>query len=64
LRRITDAGHVTHEEAVQKAEAEYDRYRKLATEELTPVEHAYLETLKDIQKRLETNGKNGFLHLL
>jgi len=50
---LAGSGHVTHEEAVKKAEAEYEEYKKLVTEELSPVERAYLETLRDIQKRLE-----------
>jgi hypothetical protein len=50
---LKSAGQVTHEEAVQKAEAEYVEYKRLTEDELTPVESAYLETLKNIQKRLE-----------
>jgi hypothetical protein len=59
---LKDAGHITAEEAVQKAETEYDKYKKLSAEELSPVESAYLENLKDIQKRIEnkkTVGKKG-----
>jgi len=50
---LKDAGRVTHDEAVKKAETEYDEYKKLIAEELTPVERAYLETLKDVQRRLD-----------
>ncbi|MDR3217149.1 MAG: virulence RhuM family protein [Clostridiaceae bacterium] len=57
---LLDAGRVTHDEAIAKAEAEYAEYKKLTAEELTPVERAYLTTLKDIQKRLESKkGSSG-----
>jgi len=51
---LKDAGRITHEEAVQKAKTEYEEYKKLEVEKLAPVEYAYLESLKGIQKRLET----------
>jgi hypothetical protein len=50
---LTNAGQVSHKEAVQRAETEYDKYKKLTADELTPVEYAYLENLKDVQKRIE-----------
>ncbi|MDR3001886.1 MAG: virulence RhuM family protein [Fibromonadaceae bacterium] len=54
---LEDAGRVTHEEAVKKAETEYDEYKKLAVEALAPVERTYLETLRGVQKQLENGGK-------
>lgn len=50
---LKDAGRVTHKEAVEKAETEYEEYKKLVAEELTSVERVYLETLKGIQRQLE-----------
>ena len=40
---LTDSGTISHEQAIEKARAEY---RKFATENLSPVEDAYLETIK------------------
>ncbi|MCL2505699.1 MAG: virulence RhuM family protein, partial [Alphaproteobacteria bacterium] len=56
---LIGAGRITHEQAIEKAEAEYDKYKMLAADELSPVERAYLETLKDTQKRIETKTKSN-----
>jgi len=52
---LEDAGSVSHAAAVQKAHREYDSYRAQFSNELTNVEKAYLDTLKEMQKKL----KNG-----
>ena len=49
-------GSVSHEQALQKAQAEY---RKFQAEQLSPVEKAYLETLKAAQKTLKRKQKGG-----
>jgi len=54
---LENAGGVSHKEAIEKAETEYDEYKKLAADELSPVEQAYLENLKHIQKRIESKSK-------
>lgn len=48
---LLDAGSVSHEEAMEKAETEY---RKWQANTLSPVEEAYLETIKMLGRR----GKN------
>jgi hypothetical protein len=50
---LVDAGSVTHDEAVSKARQEYDSYRRQLPDELTDVEKAYLDTLKQMQKKLK-----------
>lgn len=40
---LTDSRTISHEQAIEKARAEY---RKFQTENLSPVEDAYLETIK------------------
>ena len=50
---LTDAGKVSHTEAVEKAHSEYDAYRLRLSDELTNVEKAYLDTLREMQKKLE-----------
>ena len=44
---LQNAGTVTHQEAVDKARAEYRKYQ---VKTLTPVEEAYLETIKGLEK--------------
>jgi hypothetical protein len=55
---LEGAGAVTHDAAIDKAHREYDAYKTLFADELNDVEKAYLETLKQMRKRLQTGG-NG-----
>jgi hypothetical protein len=50
---LRDAGRVKAIEAEEKAHREYAAYRAQLPDELTDVEKAYLDTLRDIQKRLK-----------
>ena len=45
---LEGAGTVSHQQAIEKARNEYRKYQ---TNELAPVEKAYLETVKDISKK-------------
>ncbi|MCL2709379.1 MAG: virulence RhuM family protein [Planctomycetaceae bacterium] len=54
---LTDAGKVSHVEAVEKAHCEYDAYRSRLSDELTDVEKAYLDTLREMQRKLEDKSK-------
>jgi hypothetical protein len=47
---LDNAGSVSHEDAIQKAEAEYRKYQSTA---ISPVEHAYLEILNETVKRVK-----------
>ena len=53
---LEDAGSISHIEAVEKAHREYDSYRTKIADELTDVEKVYLETLKQMQKKLKAKG--------
>jgi hypothetical protein len=53
---LQDAGRVKTIEAEEKAHREYAAYRAQLPDELTDVEKAYLDTLRDIQKRLKAGG--------
>ena len=44
---LTDSGKITHEEAMKKAKEEYRKYQEIT---LSPVEQAYMETIKDAGK--------------
>lgn len=54
---LTTAGSQSAKNAETKALNEYEKYRTLTTDELSPVEHHYLETLKTTQKQLEGKQK-------
>ena len=51
---LSDAGKVSHNHAVEKAEKEYLKYQ---VETITPVEEAYLKTIKAAQKQIEKRSK-------
>ncbi len=44
---LSDAGSVSHQKAMEKAETEYRKYQ---VKTISPVEQAYLETLKQLEK--------------
>lgn len=49
-------GRISHDKAMKKAEEEYRKYQSVT---LSPVEKAYLETLKKTEHDLKTNGTRG-----
>jgi len=53
---LTDAGKVSHDKALAKAEKKYREYQ---VKTLSPVEEAYMDTIKTLQKQVEkkTKGK-------
>lgn len=53
---LSDAGKVSHENAMEKAEVEYKKYQHKT---LSPVEKAYLETIKVIEKKIAKKVKGG-----
>jgi hypothetical protein len=51
---LQNAGLVSHEQAMEKALAEYRKYQ---VKTLSPVEHTYLETIKNVQKKIGNKTK-------
>lgn len=51
---LKDAGNVSHKQAVDKAKAEYRKYQ---AKTLSPVEEAYLENIKVLEKKVEKKVK-------
>ncbi|MBO4942777.1 MAG: virulence RhuM family protein [Muribaculaceae bacterium] len=51
---LNGPGSVSHQQAMEKAEAEY---RKFQVRELSPVEQAYLETIKALNAKAKDNAK-------
>lgn len=54
---LTGAGTVSHRAALEKAKAEYDKYRKKIINEHSSVEREYLTRIKDTQKKLESKHR-------
>lgn len=50
---LKTAGSVSHEAALEKALSEYEKYRTKTADELSPVEHDFLTSIKAIQKTIE-----------
>jgi len=50
---LTDAGTVSHKQAMDKALVEYRKYQ---VKTLSPVEHDYLETIKKLEKEVKKSG--------
>ena len=51
---LQDAGTVSHQQALDKAQVEY---RKFQAQTLSPVEEAYLETVKGLEKEAKNKSK-------
>ena len=47
---LTHAGKVSHEAAIEKAEKQYEQFHSKQLEETSPVEIAFLESIKKIEK--------------
>ena len=47
---LTEAGSVSHKQALEKAKSEYRKYQEIT---LTPVEKAYLESIKEVSKEVK-----------
>ena len=47
---LTGAGSVSHKQALEKANSEYRKYQEIT---LTPVEKAYLESIKEVSKEVK-----------
>ena len=53
---LTDAGKVSHTQAIEKAKKEYEKY---LVQNLSPVEEAYLQTIKGIEKKAKKGIKSN-----
>jgi len=51
---LTDAGSISHQQALEKAKAEYRKYQ---VKTISPVEQAYLDTIKSLEKKAK-KGKD------
>ena len=53
---MKDAGFVSHAAAIEKAHSEYRKYQQKT---LTPVEEAYLQSIRAAEKEVKTEQKKG-----
>jgi hypothetical protein len=53
---LKDAGSVSHAAAIEKAHSEYRKYQQKT---LTPVEEAYLQSIRAAEKEVKTEQKKG-----
>ena len=53
---LTHTGKISHDKAIKKAQAEYEKYRKIQVNSTSPVEQHFAEAVKNI-KRLEKEMK-------
>lgn len=51
---LNNPGTISHEQAIKKAEEEYRKYQ---AKTLSPVEKAYLETIKELEKKVKKSNK-------
>ena len=51
---LQGGGTISHEQAMQKVDVEYKKYQQKT---ITSVERAYLDSIKDLQKKLKIKGK-------
>lgn len=56
---LPDAGKISHDDAMQKAEKEYRKYQ---VKTLSPVEKAYLDTIRTVQRKVEKKAKDEKHH--
>jgi hypothetical protein len=50
---LTDAGRISHQQAMDKAKAEYRKYQ---VKTISPVEQAYLDMIKSLHKKVKKKG--------
>lgn len=53
---LSNAGTISHQKALRKAEVEYEKYRRRKAVELSPVEQDFLESIKQTQKKLQSKS--------
>ena len=51
---LEGSGKISHKQAMEKAEKEY---RKFQVQTISPVEQAYLDTIKELEKEAKTKSK-------
>ena len=58
---LNGPGSVSHQQAMEKAEEEY---RKFQVREFSPIERAYLDTIKSLNTKAKTKGTIQYVEMI
>ncbi|MEG1886573.1 MAG: virulence RhuM family protein [Oscillospiraceae bacterium] len=56
---LLNAGAVSHQQALEKAGREYQKYQQRTADEQTPAERDYIDSIKTVQKQIEYRNKHS-----
>ncbi len=56
---LTSSGHISHKQALDKAYAEYDKYKKQAEDTLSMVEKDFIASLNTLETLADTEQKES-----
>lgn len=56
---LIGSGKISHDQAVEKAKAEYRKYQKIT---LSPVEQAYMETIRNVDENTKKGTRKNRNH--
>lgn len=54
---LSHAGNISHQQAIEKAHAEYEKYAKLKSKKLSLVEQHFLDAIKEIERLKKNNDQ-------
>ena len=52
---LTTSGHVSHKQAIEKAHAEYDKYKNRLEDNLSPVEKDFIASIVALEQLADSN---------
>ena len=55
---LTTKGKISHQQAIDKAHTEYDKYKKKQEDALSPVEKDFIESINKLEQ-ITAGDKNG-----
>ena len=54
---LTSSGHISHKQAIEKAYAEYDKYKNRLDDTLSPVEKDFIKSISMLEQFSESSKK-------
>ena len=58
---LTSSDHISHKQAIEKAHAEYDKYKNRLDDTLSPVEKDFIESIGMLEQITDSSKKQHFL---
>lgn len=58
---LTSSGHISHKQAIEKAHAEYDKYKNRLDDTLSLVEKDFIESIGMLEQITDSSKKKQFL---